>query len=157
MLKHKKIFFFIIIITFLIDRITKLLVLHFSKDINSIELYLSKYINLILVWNEGIAFGMLSLKNNLSYNFLSLFILMIILFLIFLASKSKNIEKYCLASIIGGAIGNLFDRFYYKSVPDFIDIHYNNFHWFTFNVADIFISIGVIVLISNEFLKKNEK
>ena len=68
--------------------------------------------------------------------------------------KSKSIEKFGFMMILGGSMGNIFDRLYYFSVPDFIDIHFNNFNWFIFNVADIFISLGVTFLIYLEFFKK---
>ena len=65
--------------------------------------------------------------------------------------KSNGIKKFSLMMILGGAIGNVYDRIFYKAVPDFIDFHIGNFHWFIFNVADIFISLGVIFMILSEF------
>ena len=66
--------------------------------------------------------------------------------------KSKGFEKFSFIMIIGGSFGNIFDRIFYSAVPDFIDININNFHWFIFNVADIFITLGIICLISIEIL-----
>lgn len=152
-----KFFFIFIFIVFTLDRLSKVIVINESLSKNSLEIYSSKFINLILVWNEGIAFGMLSLENNIFYNLLSLFIFIVILLIIFLSTKSKYLEKYSYGMIIGGAFGNLFDRIYYKAVPDYIDFHYNGFHWFTFNVADIFITLGLIMLINLEIFKKYEK
>ena len=153
----KKIFFSnisIIIITFSLDRISKLYVIFFSEKNLSPNLFTSKFLNINLIWNEGIAFGLLSFDQNFYYNILTILILIITLIIIFLMFRSNGIEKLSYSMIIGGSFGNLTDRLYYSAVPDFIDISINNFHWFIFNVADIFISIGVILLIVLEFLKK---
>ena len=74
--------------------------------------------------------------------------------------KSQDYKLFFFLMILGGSFGNLFDRIYYQAVPDFIDMHYGNFHWFVFNVADIFITLGIACLIIVEFIlnnKKNEK
>ena len=71
--------------------------------------------------------------------------------------KSYGFKKYSLLMILGGALGNVFDRLYYKAVPDFIDFHIGNFHWFIFNVADIFITIGIIFMVIIELFNKNQK
>ena len=115
-----------------------------------------KFLNFQLIWNEGIAFGLLSFENDFIYHSISLLITLIILILIIMLIKSKNVEKIGFALISGGAIGNLFDRIMFKSVPDFIDFHVNNFHWFIFNIADIFITIGVLWLILAEFFVKKK-
>ena len=79
------------------------------------------------------------------------------MFLIYLIAKSKTSDKILFSMILGGASGNVYDRLTYFAVPDFIDIHYKNFHWFTFNIADIFITLGIILIILNDLLiKKNE-
>tara|TARA_B100001057_G_C22092218_1_gene659969 strand:- start:232 stop:477 length:246 start_codon:yes stop_codon:yes gene_type:complete len=70
--------------------------------------------------------------------------------------KNLGMRKYALLMIFGGAIGNLFDRIIFKAVPDFIDLHVGNFHWFIFNFADVFISIGVFFMILFEFVGNNE-
>ena len=120
-------------------------------------LFINNYLNLSLVFNTGIGFGLFSLSNELYYNMLSILIFLIILVLIYLMFISKTSEKIFFSFIIGGAIGNLYDRIIYKAVPDFIDFHIEDFHWFTFNIADIFISLGIIFMILNELLyKKNE-
>ena len=153
----KKIFFSnisIIIITFSLDRISKLYVIFFSEKNLSPNLFTSKFLNINLIWNEGIAFGLLSFDQNFYYNILTILILIITFIIIFLMFRSNGIEKLSYSMIIGGSFGNVTDRLYYSAVPDFIDISINNFHWFIFNVADIFISIGVVLLIILEFFKK---
>ena len=125
---------------------------------NEKYLFINNYLNLNLVFNTGIGFGLFSLNAGIYYNMLSILIFLIILILIYLMFQSKNIEKIFFSLIIGGAIGNLYDRIVYKAVPDFIDFHIKEFHWFSFNIADIFISLGIIFMIINEFVpsKKNE-
>ena len=144
----------IIIIIFCLDRISKLYVIFLTEKNLSTNVFTSKFLNINLIWNEGIAFGLLSFDQNFYYNILTILILIITLIIIFLMFRSNGIEKLSYSMIIGGSFGNLTDRLYYSAVPDFIDISINNFHWFIFNVADIFISIGVILLIVLEFLKK---
>jgi len=147
----------IIISIFLIDRISKIYVVNFDKTLIDSDLFNSTFLNISLVWNSGIAFGLLSISQSNLYNFITALIFVIILFLLILLSKAKNLQKYSYLIIIGGGLGNLFDRIFYKAVPDFIDIHYNGFHWFIFNIADIFITFGVICLIYDEvFLQKSE-
>ena len=153
--------FLIIAFIFAIDRASKLyVILLFDKNLNE-EIFLSKYLNLFLTWNQGIAFGMLSFNEENLYKYITILILIIILIIYFLLIKSDGFKRYSLLMILGGALGNFFDRVYYKAVPDFIDFHIENFHWFTFNVADIFISLGVFFMIFLEFTdnstnKKNE-
>ena len=153
--------FLIIAFIFAIDRATKLyVILLYEKNLNE-EIFLSKYLNLFLTWNQGIAFGMLSFNEENLYKYITILILIIILIIYFLLIKSDGFKRYSLLMILGGALGNFFDRVYYKAVPDFIDFHIENFHWFTFNVADIFISLGVFFMIFLEFTdnsrnKKNE-
>ncbi len=149
----------IIISIFILDRVTKLYVIYLDKINSGSEIYLSKYLNIYLIWNEGIAFGLFSFNEKNLYNYLTIFILIIVVFILFWIIKSKGIQKYALSMISGGALGNLFDRILYRAVPDFIDLHINNFHWFIFNIADIFITIGVFLMILSEFTVKdrNEK
>ena len=154
MIKKYFLDFFIIIFIFFLDRISKLLVINYADANGEMYVNVTSFLDINLIWNEGIAFGLFSFNNELYYNLLTIFILLIILIIVFLMFKSKSFEKLCFIMIIGGSLGNLFDRIYYSAVPDFIDIYFNNFHWFIFNVADIFISIGVIILISLEFFKK---
>ena len=152
---NKKIFnFFIVLIIFILDRLSKFVIIKLSEPLGELNLSISSNINFNLIWNDGIAFGLLSFNDNFYYNMITALIVLITLIIIWLAIKSKGIEKLCFLMIIGGSLGNLYDRIYYSSVPDFIDISFKNFHWFIFNVADIFISIGVIILIFLEFFKK---
>ena len=144
--------FFIILSIFLLDRISKLYVIYlYKKNFNS-EIFTSKFLNIYLIWNEGIAFGLFSFYQDNLYNILTVIILIIILIILFFLIKAEGLKKYALLMVFGGAIGNLFDRIFYKAVPDFIDFHVGNFHWFIFNVSDIFITVGVILLIYLEFV-----
>ena len=139
---------FIILITiFLIDRISKLYILKLAKIENSVDIYLTPYLNLFLIWNKGIAFGLLSMDESLIYNIITIIIGLIIFVILFMILKNKSIQRYFLILIAGGALGNFYDRIVYAAVPDFIDLHFGGFHWFVFNVADIFITVGVLCLI----------
>ena len=155
----KKNFFYItfILIIFFIDRISKFAIIHQTEKYGSINYKINSFLNFELIWNQGIAFGMFSLSNQTYYNLLTLIIGIITIIILIFIIKTIGAEKYGFMMIFGGSLGNIFDRIYYSSVPDFIDIHYNNFHWFIFNVADIFITLGVVLLIYSElFLKKNK-
>ena len=144
----------VILIIFFLDRYTKLLILdNFSEN----TYYLNDYINLDLIWNIGIGFGFFSTDSNILYNLISLVIALVIIFLLYIFIISETLDKMIFTLILGGALGNFYDRLVYKAVPDFIDLHYNNFHWFTFNVADIFISVGIIAFIFRGFSVKNIK
>jgi len=157
MLKKNLIIFFSVALIFFIDRISKILVISKSEKLNQNEIFSTKFINFHLIWNEGIAFGLLSFSNSSTYQIMTLFILLVILILIFYMLKTDMVyEKIGFILIIGGAIGNLFDRFFYSAVPDFIDLHINNFHWFIFNIADIFITTGVLWLILTEIILKKK-
>ena len=145
----------IVIIAFLLDRITKIKIISYQSSNNKI--YVNDYLNIELVWNTGIGFGLLNMEANFLYHLISLLILIIIFFVIFIIIKSSNIEKFFYSMILGGAFGNFYDRVSYYAVPDFIDIHYNNFHWFTFNIADIFVSVGIILILTRELIKTNEE
>ena len=142
---------------FLIDRISKIYVIYLDNKILGSDIFSSKYLNINLIWNEGIAFGLFSSADKTFYNFLTIFILIIILIIIFMSNKSEGLKKYSLLMILGGALGNLYDRIFNKAVPDFIDFHVQEFHWFIFNVADIFISLGVIFMIFLEFTDNKKK
>ena len=149
--------FSLILSIFLLDRISKIYVIYLDNKFLSSEIFSSKFLNINLIWNEGIAFGLFSFDENNLYNILTLFIVIIIFIIFFMSIKSKGFKKYSLLIILSGALGNVFDRIFYKAVPDFIDFHINNFHWFIFNVADVFISLGVIFMILIEFISNNEK
>ena len=146
--------FVIIFSIFLIDQVSKYYIINIFEFQNE-AIYLSSFLNLQLIWNEGIAFGLLSFENDLYYNSITFVIIIVILILLFLI-KNDDQYSYFYSIIVGGALGNLIDRIRYSSVPDFIDFHISNFHWFVFNIADIFVSLGVICLIVAEiFFNKN--
>ena len=142
---------FLVLLIFLIDRLSKIYVIYLDKKFLGSEIYSSKFLNINLIWNEGIAFGLFSFDEKNLYNVLTLFIVIIILIIFFMFIKSIGFKKYSLLIILGGALGNVFDRIFYKAVPDFIDFHVGNYHWFIFNIADIFITLGVIFMIFLEF------
>ena len=145
----------IILSIFILDRLTKFYVIYLDQINSSPELFSSKFLNIYLIWNEGIAFGLFSFDQNIFYNSLTVVIFVIVGVILFMLVKSKGLKKYSLLMIFGGAMGNLFDRIFYRAVPDFIDLHINNFHWFIFNIADIFITIGVFLMIMTEFIVKD--
>tara|TARA_B100002019_G_C20922552_1_gene428259 strand:- start:42 stop:539 length:498 start_codon:yes stop_codon:yes gene_type:complete len=147
-------FLIIILLTFSIDRYSKIKIINNFSDTS---FYLNDFLNLDLLWNTGIGFGLLSLESSIYYNFLSILIGLVIVLLIFVGIKSNKFEKFFFSMIIGGALGNFYDRIYFNAVPDFIDLHYKNFHWFTFNLADIFITIGIIFYIFNGVLINRSK
>ena len=160
----KKNYYFDILILFLIfilDRFSKIYVIYLSEKNNYSQIFSSKFLDIHLIWNEGIAFGLLSFSETYFYNLISTIIAIIIFILFMMIIRSKGLKKLLLISILGGAIGNFYDRLVYKAVPDFIDFHINDFHWFIFNIADIFISIGVFFMILYEIIdnnsEKNEK
>ena len=145
----------IILIIFILDRVSKTYIINLFNETQFNEIHLIKFININFIWNEGIAFGLLNFGNQLIYNLISSLIAMISLVILFLAFKNKNYSGYFFAVVFGGSIGNLYDRIKFSAVPDFIDLHYNNFHWFIFNIADIFITLGILCLIYDEvFLEK---
>jgi len=151
-LKKENIYYFvIIIIIFFLDRYSKFTVIsNFSERTH----YLNNYLNLDLIWNIGIGFGFLSTDSNIFYNLITIIIGIVITILVYISLKSEKLDKLAYSIIIGGAFGNFYDRLVYNAVPDFIDLHYNNFHWFTFNLADIFITIGIFIFIFKEFIYK---
>ena len=158
MFKRHLVDFSIIILIFLIDRVSKLLIINSAETYEQYGISITSFLNFNLIWNEGIAFGLFSFDEKLYYNFLTIFICLITVVIIWLMFRSERFEKLSYILIIGGSLGNIFDRIFYSAVPDFIDIHINNFHWFIFNVADIFITLGILFLISIEILgsKKNK-
>ena len=150
----------IIILLFLIDRITKNYIFKQSQDDPSFSLEIAPFLDLSLVWNKGIGFGLFSFDDATAYNLITLIILIINVIIVYLIFVEEGLKIYFLLTILGGSLGNFFDRLYYKAVPDFIDINYNGYHWFIFNVADIFITLGIICLILAELLNyksSNEK
>ena len=155
---NKNIFYIsIVFFIFLLDRFTKIYILNYVEENGAIDIYVNQFLNFILVWNSGIGFGLLSFEGSLFYHIITFLIILINILIIYLIITTKDYKIYFLLIILGGSLGNLFDRVYYSAVPDFIDINYKGFHWFIFNVADIFITIGIICLIFSEFIfyKKN--
>ena len=146
----------IIFVIFFLDRLSKLYIINLQESGTEIDFYIYPFLNFYLVWNTGIAFGLASFETNIYYHIITLIILLVNMVLIYLLIKSKGIFTYFIALIIGGSIGNLFDRIYYYAVPDFIDLHLGNYHWFIFNIADIFITVGIIGLIFFEILSKKK-
>ena len=141
---------------FFLDRISKFYVISQSEKNLSYDLFQSKFLNISLIWNEGIAFGLLSFEKSHFYNILTILIIIVVLIIFFMILKSKGLKKYSLLMIVGGAVGNLYDRIFYKAAPDFIDFHVGNIHWFIFNVSDIFITLGVILMIILELTNKEK-
>ena len=142
----------IIITVFLLDRISKIYILNIAETFGIVDIYINSFLKFILVWNTGIGFGLFSFEQITVYNFITIIIIVINLLIIYLILKSNDFRAYFFLLILGGSLGNLFDRVYYSAVPDFIDINYGGYHWFIFNVADIFITFGIICLIFAELL-----
>jgi len=158
-LSFKKIivYFLILASIFFLDRASKLYILNIAGKDGVVDIYVNNFLNIILVWNSGVGFGLLSFGKSAIYNFVTILIVIINIVILYLILKSNNFKSYLFIMILGGSLGNLFDRIYYSAVPDFIDLNYNNFHWFVFNVADIFISVGILCLILVElFFDKGE-
>ena len=149
--------FIILVACFALDRFSKIYILNILNSEGQVDIYLNQYLNIFLIWNRGIGFGLFSSESNFFYNFITAIIIIINLTLLFFAFIETKIKSFFLMIILGGSLGNLFDRVYYRAVPDFIDLNYAGYHWFIFNVADIFITIGIICLILSEFIfyKKN--
>jgi len=146
----------ILLIVFIFDRATKLYILKLAEVESSVDVYITPYLNLFLIWNKGIAFGLFSIDGNIIYNSITILVGLIIIAILFMMLKNNNIQRYFFALIAGGALGNFYDRIVYSAVPDFIDLHFYGFHWFVFNVADIFITIGVFCLILVELFFNNK-
>lgn len=146
----------IITIIFSLDRVSKLYVIFKSETNLSNSLFTSKFLNIDLIWNDGIAFGLFSFNESFLYNLITAIIIIVIIIILKMINNSNGLSKYSLLMILGGALGNVYDRIMYNSVPDFIDFHINNFHWFVFNVADIFITVGVIIMIMTEFFNRKK-
>ena len=149
--------FSIVILVYFIDRLTKMFVIQLDKNNLGSDIFNSTYLNIVLIWNKGIAFGLLSFNEDYLYNILSIIISMIVVALFIMSIKSQGFKRYSLLMVIGGALGNLHDRIFFKAVPDFIDFHIGSFHWFIFNVSDIFITFGIIFLIVLEISSNKEE
>ena len=159
MIKKQLIFnFLLILFIFFLDRISKIYILNLAENLNKLDIKINSFLNIILVWNTGIGFGLFQFDTSLIYNVITILIIIINIVIVYMLIKSDVLHKILFSMILGGSLGNLYDRLYYSAVPDFIDLNYNGYHWFVFNVADIFISIGIFMLIFLEiFKKKNEK
>ena len=156
--KNFYISFSIVALIYFLDRLSKIYVIQLDKNNLGSDIFNSAYLNIVLIWNKGIAFGLLSFSESYLYSIISLIIAIIIIVLVIMSLKSQGLKRYSLLMVVGGALGNLHDRFFFNAVPDFIDFHIGNFHWFIFNVSDIFITLGVISMIVLElFDNKNEK
>ena len=152
LIKKLSIYFLIVIVVFSFDRISKILILNILEDKEQVDIYINTFLNFYLVWNKGIGFGLFSFDSSNAYNLITLIIFIINGFIIYLVFIEKGVKVYFLLIILGGSLGNFFDRLYYNAVPDFIDLNYKGYHWFIFNVADIFITLGIICLIFAELL-----
>jgi len=145
----------VVFLVFILDRLTKIAII--NHQLNGQSIVVNDYLNFELIWNTGIGFGLLSQNANIYYHLISLMIFFVIIFLVYIITKAIFLEKVLFSLILGGAAGNFYDRLTYFAVPDFIDFHINNFHWFTFNIADIFITLGIIIIIIKDLIfKKNE-
>ena len=146
----------IIFILFLLDRLSKIFIINFNESNEQINITVTSFLNLKLIWNEGIAFGLLSFEDQFSYNLITLIIVFVILILFIMLNRAERLNRFAIIMVLGGALGNLFDRIFYSAVPDFVEIYYKSFHWFIFNVADIFITFGVFCLIYVELISKDK-
>ena len=155
--KNFYISFSIVALIYFLDRLSKIYVIQLDKNNLGSDIFNSAYLNIVLIWNKGIAFGLLSFNESYLYNIISLIIAIIIIVLVIMSLKSQGFKRYSLLMIVGGALGNLHDRIFFNAVPDFIDFHVGNFHWFIFNVSDIFITLGVISMIIFELLNKENE
>ncbi len=153
--------FIFLVVCFALDRFSKIYILNILNDEGQVDFYINQYLNIYLVWNTGIGFGLFSSENDIFYNLFTLIIIIINFVILYLAYVETKIKSVFLMIILGGSLGNLYDRIYYRAVPDFIDINFQGYHWFIFNVADILITLGIICLILSEFIfykqKNNEK
>ena len=154
--KNFYISFSIVALIYVLDRLSKLYVIQLDKNNLGSDIFNSAYLNILLIWNKGIAFGLLSFNESYLYNIISLIIAIIIIVLVIMSLKSQGFRRYSLLTIVGGALGNLHDRIFFNAVPDFIDFHIGNFHWFIFNVSDIFITLGVVSMIIVELIDKDK-
>jgi len=146
----------IVLIIFFFDRITKKIIISLSQENFGQPIFTSEYLNISLVWNQGIAFGLFSFSESYTYNILTILITLVVFIIFYMIIKNDGFKKFSLIMIMGGALGNLYDRIFFSAVPDFFDFHVGNFHWFIFNIADIFITIGVIFMILFEFIDNNK-
>ena len=142
----------------LIDFLSKNKIISIFKDGIVEKIYVNEYLDFILVFNTGISYGLFSGGGDFQkWILISLSILIIIFLLSLIRNESTILSKLSISFIIGGALGNVLDRFTYGAVVDFISLHAKGFSWYIFNIADIFIVLGVILFILSQFIlsKKN--
>lgn len=142
----------------LIDFISKNKIISIFKDGIVEKIYVNEYLDFILVFNTGISYGLFSGGGDFQkWILISLSILIIIFLLSLIRNESTILSKLSISFIIGGALGNVLDRFTYGAVVDFISLHAKGFSWYIFNIADMFIVLGVILFILSQFIlsKKN--
>ena len=142
----------------LIDFLSKNKIISIFKDGIVEKIYVNEYLDFILVFNTGISYGLFSGGGDFQkWILISLSILIIIFLLSFIRNESSILSKLSISFIIGGALGNVLDRFTYGAVVDFISLHAKGFSWYIFNIADMFIVVGVILFILSQFIlsKKN--
>ena len=147
----------IFLLIFIIDRLSKIYILNLAEESQNLDIYINPYLNLYLIWNTGIGFGLFSSDSTFNYNLITFIIVIINIVILVMVFTSERFQAFILLVILGGSTGNLFDRIYYNAVPDFIDLHYKEFHWFIFNVADIFITIGIVCLIFDEIFLERKR
>ena len=137
---------------FLIDLLSKNKIISIFKDGVVEKIYVNDYLDFILVFNTGISYGLFSGGGDFQkWILISLSILIIIFLLSFIRNESTILSKLGISFIIGGALGNVLDRFTYGAVVDFISLHARGFSWYIFNIADMFIVLGVILFIISQF------
>ena len=142
----------------LIDFLSKNKIISIFKDGIVEKIYVNEYLDFILVFNTGISYGLFSGGGDFQkWILISLSILIIIFLLSFIRNESSILSNLSISFIIGGALGNVLDRFTYGAVVDFISLHAKGFSWYIFNIADMFIVLGVILFILSQFIlsKKN--
>ena len=154
--KKRFVFFTLIILSICIfDQITKKFIIEYF-DKNNSTIFLTSFLNFDLIWNDGVAFGLLGFDNSSFYNLITLLIGLVIIIVFYFLFVTKNYVSFFYSIIAGGALGNFIDRIRFSAVPDFIDFHIGNYHWFVFNIADVFITLGVFCLIIDEILSKDK-
>ena len=155
-----KFFYLFILFAVFVDQVSKYFIIEYFNInpellINDFLYEANQYLNIVIVWNKGFAFGLFQ-NNIFSINILYIFLIGSVILVLIVYAYKLNQKYYFLifGLIIGGALGNLIDRILYGAVVDFIDLHYMNLHWYVFNIADICISLGCMLLVLAEIIKK---
>ena len=156
-----KFFYLFILFAVFVDQVSKYFIIEYFNIypellINDFLYEVNQYLNIVIVWNKGFAFGLFQ-NNIFRVNILYIFLIGSVILVLIIYANKLNQKYYFLifGLIIGGALGNLIDRILYGAVVDFIDLHYMNLHWYVFNIADICISLGCMLLVLAE-IKKTE-